>query len=115
METAGKYFDIALLPHPEPEKTLSLLSRLFEEITYHFSCEEQILLRIGYPGAEEHAAIHRRLLDKAARLKEEYLAGQLKSSPFFSFILDDVVLGHMLQEDQMFFPYIRKDTGPQSG
>ncbi len=114
LETAGKYFDIALLPHPEPEKTLSLLSRLFEEITYHFSCEEQILLRIGYPGAEEHAAIHRRLLDKAARLKEEYLVGQLKSSPFFSFILDDVVLGHMLQEDQLFFPYIRKDTGPQS-
>ena len=100
------------MPQPDPKKALLLLERLLEEIARHFACEEQILIRLGYPRAEEHREIHRQLVDKALSLKAEYLrGGQFKAFPFFPFILDDVVLGHMLKDDQLFFSYTRKVNG----
>ena len=53
-----------------------------------------------------HTSIHKNLVQQALKLKENYQNGELKSSAFFSFIVDEIVMGHMLEEDQKFFPYI---------
>jgi len=71
------------------------------------------LEQIGYPKVAEHRRIHRELLRKAATLNESYQRGEVKLSSLVSFLVDDVVVGHMLQEDQLFYPLTRKKFGSQ--
>ncbi len=94
------------LSNEEYEKILHQLDIVLNHIVAHFDTEEQILKDIGFPGYEEHAAIHNNLVEQALQLKESYQKGQLKSSSFFSFIVDEIIIGHMLDKDRTFFSYI---------
>ena len=107
LDIAGELMEAVLLPRVDAEKARLQLDRLFKHITYHFDCEEQILDDVGYPRVGEHRAIHQKLLAKASNLTADYLSGEIKASAFFSFILDDVLMGHMLKEDSLFFPFVR--------
>ena len=88
------------------EKILHQLEIVLNHIVVHFDTEEQILKDIGFPDYETHATIHKNLVQQALQLKESYQNGQLKSSAFFSFIVDEIIIGHMLEQDQKFFSYI---------
>ena len=88
------------------EKILHQLDIVLNHIVAHFDTEEQILKDIGFPDYETHAAIHKNLVEQALQLKESYQKGQLKSSAFFSFIVDEIIIGHMIEKDRKFFPYI---------
>ena len=88
------------------EKILHQLEIVLNHIVEHFKSEEQILMDIGYPDYETHATIHKNLVQQALKLKENYQNGELKSSAFFSFIVDEIVIGHMIEKDKEFFPYI---------
>src|SRR4051812_15961633 len=89
------------------EKTLHQLEIVLNHIMDHFHAEEQILKNVGYPDHEIHAAIHKDLIHKALQLKESYQNKKLKASAFFSFLFDDIIIGHMLDSDREFFSYIR--------
>jgi hypothetical protein len=41
-------------------------------------------------------------------LEDAYLAGEIKLTAFFTFLLDEVVVGHLLDMDTKFFPYLKK-------
>jgi hypothetical protein len=41
------------------------------------------------------------------RLKDSYLAGRIMPSAFYAFIIDDVILAHIQNEDAKFFSYIK--------
>lgn len=110
LERSKELFEMSMLSNSESEKVLTMLETLIEEIDDHFSSEEQILEQIGYPDVEDHKLIHTQLLTKAASLKNYYLQDEISTSSFILFILDDVVLGHMLKEDKLFFPYTQKKT-----
>ncbi len=86
------------------------LERLLEHVREHFSAEEKILAAVHYPQAEEHGKLHHKLLAKAVRLKDGYLRAEIRPSAFFSFLVDDLVLEHLLKEDVKFFSYL-----PQKG
>ena len=94
------------LSNEEYEKILHQLDIVLNHIVVHFDTEEQILKDIGFPGYETHATIHKNLVEQALQLKESYQNGQLKSSSFFSFIVDEIIIGHMLDQDRKFFSYI---------
>ncbi len=87
------------------EETLYHLERLLKHIINHFHAEEVLLRKLSYPEYDKHASIHDNLVSKATRLKEMYEHDELKSSAFFSFIVDDVIHGHLLEWDIRFFPY----------
>lgn len=87
---------------------LPQLDLLLAHIVSHFDFEENVLEELGYPDHIEHAGLHKGLLMKALQLKELYKNGDIKSSAFFSFMVDDVILGHMLDSDTNFFSYTRK-------
>ena len=89
------------------KKVLLWLDRLFKHLGQHFACEEAILSDIGFPDAAEHATEHKQLLDKTLQIQESYLRDEIKASAFFSFIVDDVIMGHMIQADSCFFPFIK--------
>lgn len=91
------------------EQTLEQLNIVLNHVVDHFASEEEILHSIGYPGYERHAQIHNSLVDKALKLKEAYQNGGLKASSFFSFIVDDIIIGHMLHSDRDYFPYTQNN------
>ena len=90
------------------EQMMKQLEIVLKTIIDHFYEEEQILIKIGYPDSQKHANIHQGLIEKALNLKNSYLNDELKLSAFFSFIVDDIIVGHMLESDIDYFPYIHK-------
>jgi diguanylate cyclase (GGDEF)-like protein/hemerythrin-like metal-binding protein len=96
-------------PADEVEALLGVLTR---DITKHFQDEETILAEVGYPGADEHAAMHRKLVDDAALLVDKLLANVLDIGEIFNFLAHDVVVKHLLSADREFFSYLK--TGQQN-
>lgn len=72
----------------------------------HFSYEEQVLAEMGYPDWRKHADLHQELITKARRLTEAYRNQDTDGLAVVSFIITDVILGHLLQADVQFFSYI---------
>lgn len=97
------------------QATLHQLDLLLNHIVRHFGYEEKILANIGYPDLPSHSDIHRSLVTKALRLKDSYINGEIRASAFFSFMIDDVILGHLQDVDTRFFAYFRKgrELNPQ--
>lgn len=87
------------------EKTMHQLDRVLNHIVDHFAAEEEIIKQAGYPNYEEHARIHKSLVKKALQLRKDYQNGKLNASSFFSFIVEDIIVGHMLKSDTDFFSY----------
>ena len=90
------------------EQVMLQLDRLLKHIDQHFYAEEKILTAVGYPEVEHHVLLHKKLIMKALQIEELYKREGLQSAAFFSFIIDDVVLGHMLKDDVLFFPYMKQ-------
>ena len=83
------------------------LDAMFECLSEHFSYEEGVLEKIKYPDLNNHAEIHRKLIEKTMEIKKSSMEGKIKPSILFSFIMDDAIIGHMLEEDIRFFPYLK--------
>lgn len=85
------------------EKSITQLEVLIKNIVNHFKYEEEILLNIGYKDYDKHCKIHKNLVGKVFQLKQCYENKELNPLAFFSFIADDVVIGHMINDDVQFF------------
>jgi len=90
------------------EKIMLHVDIILDDIIVHFHDEEQILLEIGYPDYENHTEIHRTLLYKVFQFKEAFQNGEIKLAEFFSFIVNDLVVDHIINSDSEYFPYTRK-------
>lgn len=91
-----------------------IINQLVQETTQHFAHEEAILQAIGYAQREEHAVIHRKLIEKAVQLIDEFKAGRIEAGPFFQFLAYDVIARHMLGEDRKFFPLFQSTDNAAS-
>lgn len=104
----------ALLAGREETGLMQDIELLMLHLGIHFECEERIIEKAGYPGFQRHAQIHRDLIAKAQRLMKGCVAGEIRPSAFFSFIVDDVVLDHMTAEDTKFFDVLSKAASNRS-
>ncbi len=98
----------ASLTEKKVESLLEKFDKLLLHIVQHFENEEQVLKRLNFPETVRHSQIHKDLTLKALSLKEELIIGVLKPSAFFSFLVDEVIMGHLLAEDVKFFPFTQK-------
>jgi len=89
------------------EEIVRYFDMLLEDISIHFNYEEKLLADLGYMQYEEHADIHKELIVKAKYLRNQYLSGEIKPTDLFSFIVSDIILGHMLTEDVKFFSLLK--------
>jgi diguanylate cyclase (GGDEF)-like protein/hemerythrin-like metal-binding protein/PAS domain S-box-containing protein len=90
------------------EDTARALETLIAHIVTHFDSEERILRESGYPEVGRHAEIHRQLVRRAKRFRTQFHKGRLKSTAVFSFLLDEVIVGHLLTEDILFFHWLKE-------
>ena len=84
------------------------LKNLLTLLAQHFGDEEKKLSAIAYPEYKQHQARHKTLLAKADGLSRDFSRGKEQPAVFFSFLVNDVVLGHMLKDDLLFFGAIQK-------
>jgi diguanylate cyclase (GGDEF)-like protein/hemerythrin-like metal-binding protein/PAS domain S-box-containing protein len=96
-----------VLSNKESEAVLLQIDQLIQHTKAHFSYEEKQLREINFPSSEEHALIHHKLLEKAITLKSDYLSHKIPSSVFFSFIVDDLIVGHIIEEDSKYFIHLQ--------
>ncbi|NSL53199.1 diguanylate cyclase [Calidifontibacillus erzurumensis] len=106
VEKANSLFYL-FLSDSENEKMMKQIDVILKDIIKHFCNEEEILLDAGYPDYEKHAKIHETLLDKVFKFKEAYQNGVLKLSEFFSFIVNDVIIGHIQNSDTDYFTHLQ--------
>ncbi len=80
------------------------LDRTIDHLVHHFNYEEQILSHCQYPDLEKFTKIHKNLIGKAFSLKDAFVRGEISLVEYFSFLVVDVINGHLLAEDVAFFP-----------
>lgn len=68
-----------------------------------------MLRGIQYPETSGHAIIHEDLMGKLQEIITSYENQQLNAGYVFSFIVDEVILGHIEKEDTKYFPYFKKE------
>lgn len=90
------------------QKSLDKLEILIDKTIKHFDGEEEILKNIGYKDYDKNSKIHKNLIGKVFQLKQCYENRELNPSAFFSFLADDVVIGHLINEDIQFFNLFNK-------
>lgn len=100
----------AILSGRSKEDLTALIDALIAAVVEHFKDEEAILHAANFPGAVEHAGIHRKLTHRAGELAGRFHDGTLAVGEVFQFLAHDVVARHMLQEDRKFFSCLAPET-----
>lgn len=99
-----------------PREEIALrLQILIAYSAQHFFDEEGLLRASHYPDLPQHAAIHANLLDRANKLHEQVLQGNIDFGGLVSFLAKDLVMGHLLTEDRNYFStLVHKEEPPSS-
>jgi len=106
LDLANSLIDLSLTDF-ETENIILKFQQLIESISRHFADEENVLALAGFPDAKHHSDQHRILARKVNRLSKNLAQSEVKPSVFFTFLVEEVIVGHLLTEDVLYFPYIR--------
>ena len=86
---------------------MTMLDSIVEYMSEHFACEEDFLLRYGYPGLDAHRRSHRELAAKAAILIERFReTGAIPVDELAGFLIE-WIYGHIGRTDRAYVDYIR--------
>lgn len=106
LELSNSLLDLSLSENSGAELMPGMES-LLEHVASHFSDEERILSELGYPGVVTHAHLHRDLVQKSIELAARVNAGACSAAELFDFLVNQVVVGHMIKADSVFFEYTK--------
>lgn len=84
----------------------TLVRKLLARTVRHFAAEEAMQRECGYPGWENHQRLHEELVQKALKLEQDCLAGELSVARLFEFLAYELVARHILTADREYFPYL---------
>ena len=88
------------------------LDDLIASAEAHFANEERILFDCHYPDLEEHVLEHHNLMARAQVLRRKAIAGELTLGALVTFIVQDVVVKHMLTADRKYYPLLKASRAP---
>lgn len=91
----------------EHEEIMLVIELLTRNIKDHFEYEDKYLFDIQYPEFSLHADEHKNLIEKLLQVKDDYGRGEVKPVALLSFIVDEVMIGHLQNEDTKYFIYIK--------
>lgn len=84
-----------------------LILRMSSHLHSHFSKEEGLLYRSGYVDYIEHRSIHQRILQEYEIIAGKALSGEISLAALMSFLVENVVIKHISEEDSKFFGQIK--------
>lgn len=92
-------------------KMSMVLKKLTDYTEYHFTNEEQLQKRIGYPGLETHKNSHDYFI-KEVRLQIQKLNSESKSNVlgFYNYIAT-WVFNHIAKADRLWATYMKENSG----
>lgn len=89
------------------DNSASNLHKIFISLTAHikthFESEEEILRAVNYPDLTKHCEIHQNLINKLDKILKNAPVTEALSKTVVAFIINDVVMEHLLKEDTKFF------------
>ncbi len=106
VELSNNLLDVSMSGRSKPE-TLEAVDALIDHVAIHFEDEEKILAEASYPDVVAHIKLHKGLVQAALDLRTRVDTGTVDSGTLFDFLVDKVVIGHMINEDAKFFKYTR--------
>jgi diguanylate cyclase (GGDEF)-like protein/hemerythrin-like metal-binding protein len=91
------------------DKIIKHFDILIEYLINHFAYEEKIIFDNGYPDFENHIRVHKNLVEKILQFKNNFHSGNFEYLDFFEILVNDIIIGHIINEDINYFPYISKN------
>jgi diguanylate cyclase (GGDEF)-like protein/hemerythrin-like metal-binding protein/PAS domain S-box-containing protein len=110
-ELANDLLNTALEPEHSLDSFEHSLESLLQHISEHFDHEESLLAAVGYPQLAAHRIEHQRLLRQAATLHEAAVLNELPFAKLLEYVVQEVILNHMLKHDRMYFAYLNDSAG----
>lgn len=85
----------------------SLLEALIDDTCQHFTNEEQLMERIGYPHYPDHCREHQELRLQVFAMRNRYVAGEIGPVELLQFVIE-WLKGHTTTSDRRIGNYMRK-------
>ena len=104
--------EVSALETDDVSVILDIVDRLMEHVDTHFTAEEDLMTRGGYPAAAaaKHRAEHRMLKDKARAATLGFRSSwNVTRGPFVEF-LGTWLLDHIENEDRRLVEFLRRDS-----
>jgi diguanylate cyclase (GGDEF)-like protein/hemerythrin-like metal-binding protein len=79
------------------------INELMIDLDQHFRSEEFVLKQHGYERLKEHSAIHESLRKQMRFWRDLRNQQRVNPTAFYSFLLEKVVIDHMITDDSKFF------------
>lgn len=83
------------------------ITSLTKYIREHFVREETIILSKGFVNYMEHRSIHNRLLSEYEIILKKAMNGDISLAAFMSFLVEKVLINHILEDDKQFFNVVK--------
>lgn len=98
------------LTKSDPKLILRTLDLFIQMVCEHFETEEALHKELNYPEAKTHSEIHEDLVEKVKTFRTSFLNNEVDPSHFFTFIMDEVIMRHLLTDDLEYYPYVKEST-----
>ena len=79
---------------------------LYKYTRTHFSLEEELMAKAGFPGLEKHRDLHDSLIDKLNEVATWDFSTQQSVYDFQKFVLN-WLFEHIMQQDKQYFDYLK--------
>lgn len=86
---------------------IKLFDQLLDHIVEHFKNEEVILENYGYEDLENHKKIHSDLVEKSTGMREKLWNGQVSKTDLSKYLIQEVVVGHIIKHDFEFYHHFK--------
>lgn len=90
-------FDAAVASGADTKTLLAVIEKVLDYTAYHFSEEEKLMEKGGYPEIERHKLLHKQLIEKAVSARDQIASGldnaAIDTQNFLSFWLKSHIRG----------------------
>lgn len=100
-----------LLASQNKAELVGNVMKLYRYVREHFSHEESIMRRTGYPGYDEHVAMHNQLIERLAAISDDIGQDRWSSEDLQTF-MNGWLLGHIREVDTKMAAYIMNEARP---
>lgn len=91
-----------------PGETQDLLLYVSQYVDFHFTAEEELMVRTDYPDRASHMEVHAGLRDRVADLLHQDMAGAAATTANLKVILQDWLVDHLSTLDRKLAAHLRE-------